>query len=134
MLSFIFSMLYEPREFLLTDGGDGPIPKSSIDSRMFRSLIENLLLPAQSVWWSSTKTRPEAGRFGLKLEGAGKVRVFAIPSPILQRLVKPLHDWTMSVLKELETDGTFDQLAPLRRLKGPAKVLRFTRGQPLGFY
>ncbi|KAL2231411.1 UNVERIFIED_CONTAM: hypothetical protein Sindi_1735500 [Sesamum indicum] len=70
-------------------------------------------------------TRPEAGRFGLKLEGAGKVRTFAIPNPIFQRLLKPLHDWEMSVLKSLRTDGTFDQLRPLRRLRGKKELYSF---------
>ncbi|CAA0819215.1 Uncharacterized mitochondrial protein AtMg01110 [Striga hermonthica] len=92
---------------------------------MCRSLIENLIEPAQKVWWDSVKTRPPSGRLGLKLEGAGKVRVFAIPNPILQRLVKPFHDWAMSVLKTIRTDGTFDQLRPLHRLKGKKVLYSF---------
>ncbi|PKU61786.1 hypothetical protein MA16_Dca027845 [Dendrobium catenatum] len=35
-------------------------------------LINGLILPAQQVWWDTMKTRPEAGRFGVKLEGSGK--------------------------------------------------------------
>ncbi|CAA0822199.1 Unknown protein [Striga hermonthica] len=37
---------------------------------MCRSLIENLIEPAEKVWWQSVKTRPPSGRLGLKLEGA----------------------------------------------------------------
>ncbi|KAL0391550.1 UNVERIFIED_CONTAM: putative mitochondrial protein [Sesamum latifolium] len=84
----------------------------------FNWLMDLLIPPAQQLWWDHMTTRPEAGRFGLKLEGAGKVRTFAIPNPIFQRLLKPLHDWEMSVLRTLKTDGTFNQLGPLRRLRG----------------
>ncbi|KAL0391406.1 UNVERIFIED_CONTAM: putative mitochondrial protein [Sesamum latifolium] len=87
--------------------------------------MDLLIPPAQQLWWDHMTTRPEAGRFGLKLEGAGKVRTFAIPNPIFQRLLKPLHDWEMSVLKSLRTDGTFDQLRPLRRLRGKKELYSF---------
>lgn len=72
----------------------------------------SLILPA---WWDTMKTRPEAGRFGVKLEGSGKVRVFAIGNPIWQALLRPFHDWVMEVLSRLATDGTFDQLLPAQR-------------------
>lgn len=71
------------------------------------------------------RTRPENGRFGSKLEGGGKVRAFAIGNPIVQALIRPLHDWVMSVLRKLPTDGTFDQLAPLLRLKGKMTLFSF---------
>lgn len=71
------------------------------------------------------RTRAENGRFGVKLEGAGKVRVFAICNPILQALLKPLHDWVMAVLRLLPTDGTYDQTRPIRRLKGYKKLYSF---------
>lgn len=65
----------------------------------------------------------ESGRFGTKLEGAGKVRVFAMCNPVLQNMVRPL--WVMTVLKLLPTDGTFDQLRPLGCLKGLMKLFSF---------
>jgi len=71
------------------------------------------------------RTRPENGRFGVKLEGAGKIRVYAICNPILQACVRPLHDWVMKVLRSLPTDGTFDQLASLLRLKGKEVLYSF---------
>lgn len=37
---------------------------------------------------------------------------------INQRLLRPVHDWLMTVLSSLPMDGTFNQTAPLRRLKG----------------
>lgn len=46
------------------------------------------------------------------------MRILTIGNPILQTLLRPLHDWTMSVLKLLPTDGTYNQTAPLQRLAG----------------
>ncbi|KAL2225302.1 UNVERIFIED_CONTAM: putative mitochondrial protein [Sesamum indicum] len=124
MLS-VASLLYHPRVHLPTDGYDNPVCplKEGLDG--FNWLMDLLIPPAQQLWWDYMSTRPEAGRFGLKLEGAGKVRTFAIPNPIFQRLLKPLHDWEMSVLKSLRTDGTFDQLRPLRRLRGKKELYSF---------
>lgn len=190
LLSDIMGLWFSDRIHYVSDGWSGPLDpvKDGVDG--FNWLMEILVPEAEKLWWNSMKTRPEAGRFGLKLEAAGKVRVFAIPNPILQRLLKPLHDWVMAVLRSLPTDGTFDQLAPLERLRGKkdlysfdlkaatdmfpsvltacmlsslfgdnvgenwllimnqtsfrspermsspykARVYRFTRGQPLGFY
>lgn len=67
------------------------------------------------------RTRPENGRFGTK----GWVRVFAIGNPILQALLKPLHNWTMSVLRLLPMDGTYDQTRPLKRLIGKMELFSF---------
>lgn len=56
------------------------------------------------------------GRLAFKEEGAGKVRVFAIPNALKQALLRPAHDWCMKILRMLPTDGTFNQTAPLGRL------------------
>ncbi|KAJ8613848.1 hypothetical protein MRB53_036527 [Persea americana] len=101
------------------------IPPSRRGVDQFGWLINSLLTPAKTVWWKTTVTRPEMGRFGVKLEGSGKVRVFAIANPLLQALVRPLHDWAMDVLRLLPTDGTFDQLRPLRRLRGKKDLYSF---------
>lgn len=84
----------------------------------FGHIIDTLACSAQSVWWNSMVTRPEMGRFGVKLEGSGKRRVFAIANPLYQALVRPLHDWVMEILRRLPTDGTFNQTAPPARLRG----------------
>ncbi|KAK8539715.1 hypothetical protein V6N13_035007 [Hibiscus sabdariffa] len=76
-------------------------------------------------WRQHMSGPPEMGRFGLKLEAAGKVRVFAIANPIAQRLLRPLHDWVMTVLSMLPTDGTFHQTQPLDRLKGKRDLYSF---------
>lgn len=58
------------------------------------------------------------GRLCAACTGDGKRRVFAIGNYINQRLLYPVHEWLAKVLKGLPTDGTFDQVAPLDRLKG----------------
>lgn len=57
--------------------------------------------------------------------GDGKRRIFAIGNYVHQRLLRPLHDFIMRVLACLPTDGTFDQLRPLDRLKGKIDVYSF---------
>ena len=37
------------------------------------------------------------GRLAFKEEGAGKVRVFAIPNALKQALLRPAHDWCMKI-------------------------------------
>ncbi|TCZ47826.1 hypothetical protein EXY23_27530, partial [Roseicella aquatilis] len=62
--------------------------------------------------------RPECGRLGVKLEGAVKVRISAIPTHFAQAFVRPVHDWAIGVLSHLRTDGTFHQTRPLRYICG----------------
>ena len=52
-----------------------------------------------------------------KLEGAGKLRLFAIGNQFKQSLLRPVHDWCMQVLRTIPNDGTFHQTAPLRFVK-----------------
>jgi len=68
---------------------------------------------------SPSPARPvsvSSGRLSIKLEPAGKVRVFAIVDYWTQCALKPLHDWLMDVLKGIPTDGAFDQHRPIVRL------------------
>jgi hypothetical protein len=61
--------------------------------------------------------RPKGlGKLGYKIEPAGKIRVFAMVDSITQCVMKPLHDFLFSILRKLETDGTFDQIRPAQRL------------------
>jgi len=46
--------------------------------------------------------------------GAGKLRLFIIGNYVKQRLLKPYHDWAMSVLRRLDCDGTYNQTKPPR--------------------
>jgi len=73
--------------------------------------IEALALTAEGTF----KPGP-VGRLGLKQEAAGKVRVFAMVDCWTQWLLKPLHLGIFHLLDRLPTDGTHNQLAPIRRL------------------
>jgi hypothetical protein len=56
------------------------------------------------------------GKLGLKQEPAGKVRIFAMVDPYSQWVLKPLHDLLFSLLRKIDSDGTFDQIKPVHRL------------------
>jgi hypothetical protein len=61
--------------------------------------------------------RPKGlGKLGYKIEPAGKIRVFAMVDSLTQCVMKPLHDLLFSLLRKLETDGTFNQIKPAQRL------------------
>lgn len=53
------------------------------------------------------------GRLSIKEEPAGKARVFAITDLITQSTLKPLHDLIFSLVKQIPSDGTFNQSRPL---------------------
>lgn len=56
------------------------------------------------------------GKLAVVRDQAGKARIVAITNWWIQLALKPLHESIFSSLKRLETDGTFDQGAPLLRL------------------
>jgi hypothetical protein len=58
-------------------------------------------------------TSYETSALALLPEPAGKVRTVAIADYWTQRLMKPVHDWMMSVLSVLPTDATFGQESSL---------------------
>lgn len=68
---------------------------------------------------------PECGRLGQSVEGGGKRRIFAIGNFINQRLLRPIHDWLMAVLRRLPCDGTFHQTRPLDNLVGEQTCYSF---------
>jgi hypothetical protein len=49
-------------------------------------------------------------------EPAGKVRIIALVDYWTQHMLLPLHDEIFKILRRLPTDGTFDQLRPVKRL------------------
>jgi hypothetical protein len=74
-----------------------------------------------------TKSKPKAsemqgssmglsGRLVGLQEPAGKVRIIALVDYWTQHMLLPLHDCIFKILKRLPTDGTFDQLRPVKRL------------------
>lgn len=56
------------------------------------------------------------GKLGFKPEPAGKVRVFAMVDPWTQWLMDRLHRAIFKLLANIPQDGTFDQMAPVKRL------------------
>jgi hypothetical protein len=57
------------------------------------------------------------GRLSLKEEAAGKIRVFAIVDCWTQWMLNPLHKAIFALLGRIPQDGTFDQHAPVKRLR-----------------
>lgn len=64
----------------------------------------------------SIKGKFRLGKLSIVKTTAGKSRVIAITNYWIQVGLKPLHDGIFSILKRLETDGTFDQMKPVKRL------------------
>jgi hypothetical protein len=54
------------------------------------------------------------GKLGLKDEAAGKIRVFAMVDAWTNWVLGPLHKEIFRILKTLPTDGTFDQMNPVK--------------------
>lgn len=65
------------------------------------------------------------GKLACSLDGAGKRRVFAIGNYVKQRLLRPYHDWLMTVLRHLPCDGTYDQGKPLNKLLDKLELYSF---------
>nr|UPW42118.1 MAG: putative RNA dependent RNA polymerase [Guangxi mito-like virus 16] len=56
------------------------------------------------------------GRLSVVYDQAGKARVVAITNYWIQVCLYPIHNFLFSILKEIEQDGTFDQMKPLKVL------------------
>lgn len=54
-------------------------------------------------------------QFALKVEAAGKIRLFALLDSITQSVLQPLHLALFALLRKIPNDGTFDQEASIRR-------------------
>jgi hypothetical protein len=74
----------------------------------------------EKVWKEVSRSVPPqslpCGKLGLKMEPAGKVRVFAMVECWTQWILGPLHEWLFQKLSNLPSDGTFDQFAPVQSL------------------
>lgn len=64
---------------------------------------------------------PAAGRLVKLYEAAGKVRIIAIVDPLVNWLLKPLHEWVFAILRSIPQDGTFDQDKPINELVARVK-------------
>lgn len=56
------------------------------------------------------------GKLSCVYDQAGKARVVAITNWWIQVALKPLHNTIFKLLKGIEQDGTFNQLAPFDKL------------------
>lgn len=65
------------------------------------------------------------GRLGSSTEGRAKRRIFAIGNYVCQRLLKPVHEFLMDVLRRLPSDGTFNQTGPLKHIVGKQKYYSY---------
>nr|QIR30269.1 RNA-dependent RNA polymerase [Plasmopara viticola lesion associated mitovirus 46] len=70
-------------------------------------------LPLYLLTYSS---KPLLGRLGVVYNVSGKARVIAMSNYWIQIALYPLHKSIFDLLKNIPTDGTFDQLAPVKEL------------------
>ena len=71
--------------------------RSAGDAFVWYSKLFSYLYRFATVWLDTMRWQPPLGRMGMKVEGAGKKRLFAIGSPLYQALVRPIHDWAMTI-------------------------------------
>lgn len=80
-----------------------------------------------SVLWFGNKSVLPIGRLSVVYDQAGKARVVAMANWWIQLVLLPLHKSIFDVLESKETDGTFNQDAPLSRLmKAPLENHKFS--------
>lgn len=70
----------------------------------------------------SLLTPLRGGQLALKVEAAGKLRVFAIVDIWTQSVLQPLHKSLFSLLRKLPNDGTFNQDESFRRCQSKASI------------
>lgn len=92
------------------------VPAAQPREWLFRNLEVGSEAAYVSLWIAKYWGKPLwFGRLGFK-EEPGKLRVFAMVTPLLQTLMHPLHKWIFDRLRAIPTDGTFNQTAPVERL------------------
>lgn len=74
-----------------------------------------------AVWLDTMRWQSQLGRMGMKVEEAGKNLFFPIGSPLYHALVRPIHDWAMTVLARLRMVGTYNQTQSLQYLRIKSK-------------
>lgn len=79
------------------------------------------------VCWCGSKGVLPIGRLSVVYDQAGKARIVAMANWWIQLVLLPLHKSIFDVLETKETDGTFNQDAPLSRLmKAPLENHKFS--------
>jgi hypothetical protein len=117
----LFEKLDNYIEFLfnaLSEGARIPV-KGSVAHDVVSSLgaIRKSMLPNGKTW---SFANPQdvylrGGQLSLKVEAAGKLRVFAIADIWTQSFLQPLHNFLFKILGQLPNDGTLDQDASASR-------------------
>lgn len=109
-LSPKFEYLYSSfRDWLLLTGGVPELNRTG-------QVSYNDLLKLMDRMAREGKPCKYLGKLGLKMEPAGKIRVFAMVDCWTQWAMRPLQESIFQVLRGIPQDGTFDQLAPVKRL------------------
>lgn len=82
------------------------------------SVMVNCMQGASRLLSAAQIAKPyfKSGRLHFIPESAGKVRVVAMVDYWTQIALYPLHKFLFSLLKEIDQDGTFDQLKPVKAL------------------
>jgi len=80
------------------------------------------VIPRHNPKISKFQRGTDVGRLSVKVEPAGKLRVFAMVDIWTQSILSPLHDSLFNLLSQLPNDGTFDQAASVKRCHLKAKV------------
>lgn len=80
-------------------------------------ICRKTFLPDGRTWTfaSPSDVNLKGGQLSLKVEAAGKLRVFAIADVWTQSFLKPLHSYLFKILGALPNDGTLDQDASASR-------------------
>jgi len=100
-LQLVIDVLYHKRTVNL------PVDLHPTTGASFLDLVRQIGRRSKGTW----------GILGKKVEGGGKVRIFAMLDSVRQALLRPLHNWMMSSLRSIPNDGTYDQLRPLRSIR-----------------
>jgi hypothetical protein len=88
------------------------------------SFISTLLI-AFPLWILLGLPRMFMGKIGVVRNVAGKARVVGLTNYWLQVALRPVHDGIFRFLKRVPTDGTHDQLDPVRRLRSDSVFSSF---------
>jgi len=95
-----------------------------LPGKPFPAFLERIGWASGSPWsyfgsagsWEMPKYKYLA-KLGFKVEAAGKVRVFAMVDAWTQWTLRPIHDMIFGIIRYLPMDGTFDQVAPVEKLR-----------------
>jgi len=97
--------------------------KVSMDSKSEATIFVPLKVKDNSSMSSSRSRRPICvNRLAGLSDKKGKTRVVCIANIVLQSFLKPVHDHLFNLLRNLETDGTHDQEAQIRRVVRATKL------------